>query len=84
MKQFFKKLFGYKYVTYVFDGDMFGEMTVHSALTRSIDDDKLVMNPDKYFRSSVIVWETEPKQVLYHKTLPRKMFNDHFLLEKKQ
>lgn len=74
--RWWKKLIGYKYVTYEFEGDCYGEFYVNSAITCDIEDIK-IPNPDTYFKSSVINWGFTPKFIKYSKDMPKRYYKDH-------
>lgn len=76
MKKWWLKLIGYRFITYKFIGNCFGEFSVESAITTDIED-KNIPDPDNFFYSSVICWDKDSKTVTYTKSMPNKVCRDH-------
>jgi hypothetical protein len=72
MKDWLKKLFGHKYKTYVFYGNVMNEFGIHCSLTVLIDN-KVLPDPEYYFKDSVTIWDRKPKAVRYDKALTKQI-----------
>ena len=67
MKKIFKKLFGYKYIAFLYEGDCLSEFKVYYLISIPIDWD-FVPNARIFFNSSAVSIDAEPYRVLYFKT----------------
>jgi hypothetical protein len=72
LKDKIKILFGYKYKTFVFIGNVFGEFSVHCSLTVPIET-SYIPDPQNYFPDSVTIWNRTPKAIRYDKTLTKEI-----------
>ena len=73
LKEKIKRLKGCNLKTYLFRGDVLCETYSHSLITVFITNDE-IPDPDLYFKSSIIIWDREPKCIIYHKALDDDFF----------